>query len=336
MSTAVLAAAAGGLLGGLVVLLTSSIRQRADRTRLLRRLESAFARISGPQASSLFETGLPTELALERMEDAIEHVVSSSATVLESFSILCRAFDEIGVAAAVYTVSGEEVYQNRPAKLLLENHAKAGLSSALETLVSKSLWNGEPITEEFHPAEVDSPSVSVRVIPLDGRKKRLGVIAILAQQTPLRAIDPEQLCRHVAEKLRESAIRKSVSLLVYEPPPTARPGSVVTSAEVIEDVLEELATKAVSLSRPGSSVEIGSARVRDEVWLWVADEVDQVPSIEGPEPRSRSTGARFEKILQDSSSLRYLAESVGTQLDCTYIEGKGRRFTLRFSRRSVG
>lgn len=328
MSTAVFAsAAAGGIAGGLVVLAVVTVKKRATERRLLRRLEAAFTRLSGPQASSVFDTGLRPEVAVERIEEAIERLESSNTTALESLSTVCRALDEVGVAATVYNVSGECVHENRSSRVLLDRRFPGGdLRAAAESLVSKSLWNGESLTENLYPeGAADAPWVSIRVSPLDGDTKRLGVVALFREVVPREDVGLMEVCHRVASALGEAAAEQSVTLTVFDPPPSATPSPVSANAGTVFEACRLLVENSLSQAVSGSVVEIGAARIRDETWLWVADEL--------PAQSERDLETIFEPTGSgsDLAVVRYLAELNGANLDAASIDGKGRRFTLRFA-----
>jgi signal transduction histidine kinase len=327
MSTAAIAlAVAGGVTGGLVVFAITTARTRAAERRLLRRLESAFTRISGPMAASVFDAGLRPELAVERIEEAIEGLESSNATALESFQTICKALDEIGVPAAVYDVSGECIYQNRPSRVLSDKRmGHADLKSAADSLVSKSLWSGETLTDLIRPESDDSPAVAVRVSTLDGERKRLGALAVFREVSPTALIDLVEVCRLIASEFEDAAHGRSLALSTFTPPPTASPSRILADPRTLTDAARILVQNSLDVAPPGSVVEIGSARFGEESWLWIADEA---PAIS-----ERDIEAIFEPDgpAPDLAVVRYLADQMGAELEVVSIEGKGRRFTLRFS-----
>ncbi len=187
---AVVSWVAGGLAGGLVAYSALRLKRRGEERRLLRRLESSYARISGAGATSVFEADLSVGAALERLEDAIELVESSKAEAQEAVALLSEALDSSAGPVAIFDLSGESVYESRLARALFDRlEPGSGLRSKVKDLVSKALWSGEELKAEVSVSLPDAggltDSVTVRVRPLDNQTKRLGLLLALEAAGPL-------------------------------------------------------------------------------------------------------------------------------------------------------
>ncbi len=326
MSTALIVSAlAGAVLGALIAGVVSAARQRSRESKLARRLEAALARIAGSKASSVFESVAGFEPAVDRLEEAIEELESSKATALENLATLRKALDEISMAVSVYNVSGEPVYENSFSKVILDHrYGSTDTRSLVDSYVAKALWNGEAISEELSINGDASRPLSIEIVPLDGDKKRLGAMVVLKEMPSAEQFSLIELCEEVGSEFEERARGRSINLSVYHPPAHISPGPIAGAVDALREAARALIENSLEAAPSGSAIEIGAARVSEETWLWVADEVTEENAGPAAGPHDHSQAS------DDFAFQRYVAGLFDAEFEAKEIAEKGRRFTFRF------
>lgn len=216
----------------------------------------------------------------------------------------------------------------------------ANVSHELKTPVGAVALSAEILADETDPAVASRLAVRIR----DESTRLARVIEDLLDLSRLEAgFSPPRepvalglVMAEAMERVRGSAEHKSVRISVWEPEPVAVYGDRRHLVSAAQNLLEN----AVHYSPEGSVVEIGSAPSDTGIDLWVADE-----GIGIPEPDLERIFERFYRVDRGRGResggtglglaiVRHVAQSHGASVEVVSSEGRGSRFTIRFTERA--
>lgn len=392
------ATASGILLGAAVAGGIARSRAAMARTRLLRAIATSITRLEGPGLETEVESLRRPEYALEQLDDALDALRRKAGEAEEESSLLRSALRASGAAVAVYDSTGELVISSNRFVRLADSIGRSDeLSARCRELALRVIFEGvdEASAElcyelglvrtraipldapkkrlgvicvvDVHPTEKASPTApkadADNVGKPEGGPTHPEEVPIPVETDPPHLADqqwcdlPALVSRLVSEGSRWGAV-KGIKVDAFRCPARLLPPPVEVSESAIELMLADLLSEVIELARPGSAIELGTARVAGEVLAWIAYEGDApAPAFQAAisdtgwqrthiagSPPAQAGGASCDKprsrqafragvdagVPRNALRLCELRRQVGLRTELTVVEGVGARITISF------